>query len=211
MSKYLSGVIFFILVYSLSSSVFSVFAQQPVVNENITISTYYPAPSGVYQSLQLFPTNPAPDTCADAADLGKMYYNSSTYQLMLCQRDQTTGNINWQIVGGGIPSGAIMMFTGTCPSGWSRFAALDNRFPRGASAYGATGGSGSHNHAVWTGDAQPYDRAFYGGNCAGNWDGRFVYNLCWGLSDKYRHVHSVGIGAANNLPSYLDIIFCQKN
>jgi hypothetical protein len=92
MFKYL--VIFFISCFIVPL----VFSQQNP--ETVTITTYYPAPFGVYQSLQLYPTNPAPDTCATATDLGKIYYNNSSYQLMLCQQD-STGNINWQMLGAG--------------------------------------------------------------------------------------------------------------
>ena len=50
--------------------------------------------------------------------------------------------------GAAIPSGLIAMFDASCPSGWTRFAALDGRFPQGASAYGGTGGAASHSHTV---------------------------------------------------------------
>src|SRR5882724_907962 len=36
-------------------------------------------------------------------------------------------------------SGMIAMFAGNCPSGWTRFTALDNAFPMGGVTYGATG------------------------------------------------------------------------
>lgn len=45
-----------------------------------------------------------------------------------------------------VPSGMIALFDASCPSGWTRFAALDSRFPRGATTYGATGGADSHGH-----------------------------------------------------------------
>lgn len=47
----------------------------------------------------------------------------------------------------GVPSGAIMLFDASCPTGYTRFSALDSRFPRGNSTYGATGGSDSHDHS----------------------------------------------------------------
>jgi hypothetical protein len=92
---------FLVLLVLIVGFISLAFCQQQPANENITITTYYPAPFGVYQSLQLFPTNPAPDICAAATNLGKMYYDNSSYQLMLCQRDPTTGNINWQNIGAG--------------------------------------------------------------------------------------------------------------
>jgi hypothetical protein len=48
-----------------------------------------------------------------------------------------------------IPSGLIAMFAGSCPSGWSEFTSMRNRFPRGDSngVYtGSTGGSDTHSH-----------------------------------------------------------------
>lgn len=52
------------------------------------------------------------------------------------------------IAGVAIPAGLIAMFDTACPVGWTRFSALDARFPRGAATYGATGGVDSHAHAV---------------------------------------------------------------
>lgn len=194
-----------VLILTSTFSSFPVFSQ----NETITITTYYPAPFGVYREMRLYP-NTSPSAC-NANNEGAMYYDNTTNQAMIC-RETSPLLYTWEVIGGGTPSGAIMMFTGACPSGWSRFTALDGRFPRGANAYGTTGGTTNHAHIAWTGDAQPYDRAFYANNCSGNWDGRFMYNLCWGAaSDKYRHLHGVGVGVADNLPPYLDIIFCRKN
>jgi hypothetical protein len=47
-----------------------------------------------------------------------------------------------------IPTGMIAMFDQSCPSGWSRFSALDARFPQGSSSYGQTGGAATHSHTV---------------------------------------------------------------
>ena len=47
----------------------------------------------------------------------------------------------------GVPSGMISMFDTNCPTGWTRFAALDNRVPRGAATYGGTGGGDNHSHS----------------------------------------------------------------
>jgi len=58
------------------------------------------------------------------------------------------GLASWETSGGsGIPSGMIAMFTSACPSGWTRFAALDGLFPRGSSSYGATGNP-THTHTL---------------------------------------------------------------
>jgi hypothetical protein len=50
----------------------------------------------------------------------------------------------------GVPPGAIVLFANNCPAGWSRFAALDNKFPMGQPNYGATGGSALHTHPIST-------------------------------------------------------------
>jgi len=60
---------------------------------------------------------------------------------------------SWPSSGGGIPSGMIAIFDTSCPSGWTRFSALDGRYPRGAASYGSTGGSGSHSHSGTTASA----------------------------------------------------------
>lgn len=55
-----------------------------------------------------------------------------------------------------IPSGAIIMFDVACPAGFTRYVALDGKFPRGNSVAGGTGGAssyvsdsqGSHTHSM---------------------------------------------------------------
>ena len=61
--------------------------------ETITITTYYPAPFGVYQTLRLFPSA-QPTTCEE----GNMYYDSSSHQAMVCAQD-SSGNLIWQSLG----------------------------------------------------------------------------------------------------------------
>ena len=42
-----------------------------------------------------------------------------------------------------VPTGAIMMFANNCPTvGWTRYSALDNRFPMGSPTGGQVGGDG---------------------------------------------------------------------
>jgi len=48
----------------------------------------------------------------------------------------------------GVPSGAIVMFAEACPTGWTRFAALDGKVGRGAATYGGMGGSETHTHTL---------------------------------------------------------------
>jgi len=46
-------------------------------SEQLTITTYYPSPYGVYKSLRLFPYNAAPPTCDGSS--GGLQYFSGTY------------------------------------------------------------------------------------------------------------------------------------
>ncbi|MBW1810600.1 MAG: hypothetical protein JRJ87_20575 [Deltaproteobacteria bacterium] len=50
--------------------------------------------------------------------------------------------------GAGVPNGLIAIFDGACPAGWTRVAAFDGQVLRGSAAYGATGGSDTHDHSV---------------------------------------------------------------
>jgi hypothetical protein len=108
-----------------------------------------------------------------------------------------------QIAGtGGVPSGAIILWTGSsCPSAWSRFTALDGRFPRGASTYGGTGGAETHAHS-------------YSGTSGGS--NSSARGTAPTLSGDYTppghaHTYSGNTDSASNLPPYLNIIFCQKD
>jgi hypothetical protein len=62
------------------------------------------------------------------------------------------GNATWQTVGvfaGAVPSGMIALFDAACPVGWTRFTALDGKFPRGGATYDALGGGAdTHLHSV---------------------------------------------------------------
>jgi len=88
----------------------------------------------------------------------------------------------------GLPSGMVAMFTDACPTGWTRLTAMDNRFPRGASIYGGTGGSTTISHSYYT---IPY-------STSGSYP---YYNTI---------VYSI-LSHTNYWQPYLDIIFCEKN
>jgi hypothetical protein len=84
---------FFYLLFFLSFSlIFSAFSQN---TESITISTYYPAPYGVYQTLRLYPSDTQPPCVSADTDSGTMYYDSGSGELMFCGRD-INGNLSWQ-------------------------------------------------------------------------------------------------------------------
>lgn len=66
-----------IVLFCLNSYVFA------ATQEELTISTYYPAPSGVYQKLRLYPSTVAP-TCDDN-NKGLLYYDQNTNQVLVCK------------------------------------------------------------------------------------------------------------------------------
>jgi len=82
------------------------------------------------------------------------------------------------------------------PLGWTRFSALDDKFPYGATSYGATGGADTHTHAA------SYTEGAGGlANCKGG--------------DKTRakvHSHSVSYttASASNIPPYATAIYAQR-
>jgi hypothetical protein len=87
--------------------------------------------------------------------LGSGVANSNTF----LRGDQT-----WQPIPGSLPSGLIAMFASNCPPGWTRVSGMDGRFPRGATSFGATGGSATHSHDVSgsTGQAGAHLHSFSG-------------------------------------------------
>jgi hypothetical protein len=60
------------------------------------------------------------------------------------------GTLSWAGVptSEGLWSGSVVLSTTSCPSGWTRLSAADNRTLRGASSAGATGGSDTHSHST---------------------------------------------------------------
>src|SRR3989337_77917 len=57
-----------------------------------------------------------------------------------------------ETIGSGValPTGdkMVVVFNVSCPAGWTRVSAWDDKFLRGASSYGGTGGSsGTHTHS----------------------------------------------------------------
>jgi len=71
---------FFILLFLLSLLIVSSAFSQ----ETITVTTYYPSPSGVYENLRFFPTTAVP--ACDANNEGITYYDNTTNLLMVCRQ-----------------------------------------------------------------------------------------------------------------------------
>jgi hypothetical protein len=83
------------------------------------------------------------------------------------------------------------------PLGWTRFTALDDKFPYGATNYGATGGADTHTHAAsYTESSGGY------ANCKGG-----------SLTRAKVHSHAVSYttASASNIPPYATAIYAQRN
>lgn len=98
-----------------------------------------------------------------------------------------------------IPSGTITAFTALPPLGWTRFSALDGKFPRSDTSYGATGGEENHTHTV---------NALSGGSTG--------TAACMSGGTQVAapgHTHTVTgtLPSESNLPPYLNVIFAEKN
>ena len=96
----------------------------------------------------------------------------------------------------------VMMASGSCPTGWTRVSALDDRFPRGASSYGGTGGGSSHSHA----QASCTTGGGSGSTSIGNGSGQVF------ISPDHTHTGAqVDVDTASNvLPPYLEMVYCQR-
>lgn len=68
---------------------------------------------------------------------------------------------------GGFDSDLICLFDDDCPSGWTRFDALDGKYPRGADSYGGTGGAATHDHEVLEVPAHTHSANTLAGDSAG--------------------------------------------
>ncbi|MCD4813763.1 hypothetical protein K8S19_08745 [bacterium] len=119
-----------------------------------------------------------------------------------------------------VPQGAIILWRGaTCPIGYKRVGEFDGKFVRGASEYGATGGSeththtmqeaGSHNHS-YSGTTSEEDSVTEGENSSGNRvaDNHHRHTYSGTTSSNGQHTHTVD--DASSLPPYIDCVFCEK-
>lgn len=96
--------VLFLAVAAMVLMAVSAFAQTPTTpkSEQITITTYYPSPYGVYKTLRLYPNADLGIVLGDAcANLGEMVYQKDDNIVMYCAPATTgTGN-KWQHIGSG--------------------------------------------------------------------------------------------------------------
>ena len=132
------------------------------------------------------------------------------------------------VKGGGIvPAGAIMMFAGDCPDGWSRVSALDNRFPMGSENYGETGGKKEVNidHSHHTSVYRQGNDLYYFGWVEGEepvWNYYLTFvSDDWGQQMKPPSDGNSGYVRTSFItegqkkidltPRYLKVVYCQKD
>ena len=102
----------------------------------------------------------------------------------------------------------IGIFDSSCPSGWVRVSAWDDKFVMGKSSYGTTGGAATHTHtfkaAATTSGVEP-------GTHRVNQPLTNLTGIDW------NHTHSVAAQsglvstAVANWPAYIDVLFCSYN
>lgn len=102
--------------------------------------------------------------------------------------------------GGSIPSGAILMFDGNCPDGYTRYEALDNRFPMGSDTPEQEGGTEQHSHEV-TGNTGSAIGAYFTGSGGGPQLSRV----------EHTHAFSVDSEEVEHIPPYRTVVFCRKD
>mgnify|MGYP003965244991 FL=1 len=95
----------------------------------------------------------------------------------------------------------ISMFSALPPLGWTRFSALDSKFPQGNSAYGGTGGSSTHSHTSSGTSGGPSANSTW---CLGGGHGSYS-------SSSHTHSASATHTSGSNLPAYLNTIFAKRN
>jgi hypothetical protein len=79
--------------------IFIIFPLIAFSQETITITTYYPAPYGVYKYLRLYPTPCEPADCQNANQRGTQCFDSNTNTLYVC-KETSPGTYEWVASGG---------------------------------------------------------------------------------------------------------------
>ncbi len=123
--------------------------------------------------------------------------------------------VTWESMSG-IPSGAIAMFTGACPTGWSRYTALDDRFPMGSVTPGVAGGGTTHVHTYtqFLAHTHTVNQQVVNSDSKGSHThtvtiqfssggsqstlGKYGGNSTWGTDSQGSHSHTISIPARDS-------------
>jgi len=102
---------------------------------------------------------------------------------------------------GTIPAGAILIFDGTLPAGWSQYAPLDNRYPRGENTI-VSAGTNTHTHSV-TGTTSAASGSTYNSRTGGTQV----------TAASLTHTHSVSSStpAVSQEPPFIEVIFATSS
>ncbi len=97
-----------------------------------------------------------------------------------------------------VTSNNVVITTSLPPLGWGRFTALDEKLPRGAATYGATGGEATHTHTVeiTTGIPSATTNAYGTGSIFAD--------------STHTHSATATTDSASNLPKYTTVIYAQR-
>src|SRR5688572_14959273 len=76
------------------------------------------------------------------------YIEVSVEGQLLLPREPVTATAYALTCGSVAEPSMIAMFAGGCPAGWTRFSALDGRFPMGGASFGPIGGNATHRHSL---------------------------------------------------------------
>jgi hypothetical protein len=100
-----------------------------------------------------------------------------------------------------IPAQAILIFDATLPSGWTRYSALDDRYPRGENTI-TSGGSNTHTHTITgsTGSA--------GGSIVESRNGGTRVTAA---DTTHTHVVNTSTVSANHEPPYIEVLFATSS
>lgn len=100
-----------------------------------------------------------------------------------------------------IDANMVSIFTTTIPTGWTSFSSLTGFFPRGASAYGGTGGTSTHNHSTGSDTTSGPSGTVSAGGAGCN-------------AGSSSHTHTVATSTTsteNNTPPYIEVIYASAN
>lgn len=213
------------------------------VAEEVTLMTYYPSPRGVYDQLrsmgetllaQNLGSNVGIGTATPGTKLhvvgGMRLQNGTPAVGRVLTATDALGTMDWQP--SPVPVGAIMMFNGVCPAGWSEVVAARGRYIVGACAACAVGASigapalgigeqrnnaGIHSHAITDpGHFHFMDTAWLYNRWLGGATNAITDGWGGGVAVTPTQANTTGITvdstgtAATNAP-YLTMRLCSKN
>ena len=100
-----------------------------------------------------------------------------------------------------VPFATVVMTNAAPPLGWTRFTALDAKYPYGSSSYGTTGGAATHTHAINT-SVNNYV------GITGVGDGK--PNIELPVADTHNHTLVGNLVVYSNDPLYTETLFYKK-